>query len=155
MSKLIIKSFDELEKLIGQELGESEYLTITQEQINKFADATLDHQWIHTDVERAKKESPFKNTIAHGYLTISMLPFLWDQIAEVRNLKMQVNYGIDKFKFNQPVIVNSAIKLKAKLNNVVNLRGITKATIGAKLIIEGNKKPAYEGEIIFVYHFNK
>ncbi len=154
MSKLVIKSFDELEKLIGKELGESEYITITQEQINKFADATLDHQWIHTDVERAKKESPFKNTIAHGYLTISLLPFLWDQIADVQNLKMQVNYGIDKFKFNQPVIVNSAIKLKAKLNNVVNLRGITKATIGAKLEIEGNKKPAYEGEIVFLYHFN-
>lgn len=155
MSKLIIRSFDELEKLIGQELGESKYLTISQEQINKFADATLDHQWIHTDVEKAKKESPFKNTIAHGYLTISLLPHLWNQIVDVQNLKMQVNYGIEKFKFNQPVLVESAVKLRAKLNNAVNLRGVTKATIGVKLEIEGNRKPAYEGDIVFLYHFNQ
>lgn len=154
MSKVVIKSFNELEKLIGQELGESEYLTITQEQINKFADATLDHQWIHTDPERAKIESPFNDTIAHGYLTISLLPHLWDEIVEVQNLKLQVNYGIEKLKFNQPVLVNSRVKLKARLINAVNLRGITKANIGAKLEIEGSKKPAYEAEIVFLYHFN-
>lgn len=153
MSKLVISSFDELEKLVGQELGESDFLQITQEQINKFADATLDQQWIHTDPEKAKKESPFKNTIAHGYLTISLLPYLWDQIVEVRNLKMQVNYGIEKFKFNQPVLVDSKVKLKAKMKTVVNLRGITKASIGVKLVIDGNKKPAYEGDIVFLYHF--
>lgn len=155
MSKLVISSFEELEKMKGQDLGESDLLTITQEQINLFADATNDHQWIHIDVEKAKNESPFKNTIAHGYLTISLLPYLWDQIIEVRNLKMQVNYGIERLKFNQPVIVNSAVRLKAKLNDVVNLRGVTKANIGVKLEIEGNKKPAYEGDVIFLYHFNQ
>lgn len=155
MSKVVISSFEELEKLIGQELGESEYLQISQEQINKFADATLDQQWIHTDPERAKTESPFKDTIAHGYLTISLLPFLWDQIVDVRNLKMQVNYGIEKFKFNQPVLVNSKVKLVAKVNEAVNLRGITKATIGVKLEIEGQRKPAYEGDVVFLYHFNQ
>jgi acyl dehydratase len=154
MSKVVIKSFDELEKLIGSELGISDYHEFTQEQINLFADATLDHQWIHTDVEKAKNESPFGNTIAHGYLTISILPHLWNQIVDVQNLKMQVNYGIEKLKFNAPVIVGSKVRLHAKVNNAVNLRGVCRANIGIKLEIEGSRKPAYEGEIVFLYHFN-
>ncbi len=154
MSKVIIKSFDELEKLVGSELGISDYHEFTQEQINLFADATLDHQWIHVDKDKAKAESPFGDTIAHGYLTLSMLPHLWNQIVDVQNLKLQVNYGIEKFKFNQPVLVNSRVRLVARVNSAVNLRGVTKATIGVKLEIEGNKKPAYEGEIVFLYHFN-
>ncbi len=154
MSKLIIKSFDELEKLIGSELGISDYHQFTQEQINLFADATLDHQWIHVDAEKAQKESPFGNTIAHGYLTLSILPHLWNQIVDVQNLKLQVNYGIEKLKFNQPVIVNSRVRLHARVINAVNLRGVCRANIGVKLEIEDSKKPAYEAEIVFLYHFN-
>ena len=104
MSKLVINSFEDFEKYVGQPLGESEYLQVDQERINLFADATLDHQWIHTDVERAQKESPFKSTIVHGYLTLSLLPYLWNQIIEVNNLKMMINYGIDKMKFGQAVL---------------------------------------------------
>jgi acyl dehydratase len=155
MSKVVIKSFEDLQSQIGKELGVSEYHIISQDQINKFADATLDHQWIHVDVERAKNESPFKNTIAHGYLTLSLLPYLWDQIIDVQNLKMQVNYGIEKLRFNQAVLVNNAVRLKATVNNVVDLRGVTKANIGVVLEIEGSKKPAFEGETVFVYHFGK
>ncbi len=154
MSKVIIRSFEDLEQYVGKELGVSEYYEFTQEQINLFADATLDHQWIHTDQERAKKESPFGNTIAHGYLTVSILPHLWNQIIDVQNLKLQVNYGIEKLKFNAPVLVNNRVRLRAKLVDVKNLRGVTKAVIGIKLEIEGSKKPAYDGEIIFLYHFN-
>ncbi|SMO73183.1 Acyl dehydratase [Saccharicrinis carchari] len=153
MAKLIIKSFEELEALIGKEIGKSEYHSITQEQINQFADATHDHQWIHTDPERAKAESPFGNTIAHGYLTVSMLAYLWEQMVEVQNIKLQVNYGIESLKFNQPVVVNSKIRLVAKVDEVKDLRGVTKAVIGVVLEIEGNKKPAFEGKIIFLYHF--
>jgi acyl dehydratase len=153
MEKVVIKSFDELNELKGGVLGVSDYYEITQEQINLFADATNDHQWIHVDVERAKKESPFGNTIAHGYLTVSLLPFLWEQIVDVQNLKLQVNYGIEKLKFNQAVVVNSKVRLEAKVNEVLNLRGITKAFIGVKLEIEGNRKPAYDGEVVFLYHF--
>ncbi len=155
MSKVVISSFDDLKKYVGQDLGVSGDHVITQEQINKFADATIDHQWIHTNPERAKVESPFKDTIAHGYLTLSLLPYLWDQIVDVQNLKLQVNYGIEKFKFNQPVLVNSTVRLVAKVNDVIDLRGVTKANIGVKLEIEGNRKPAYEGEVVFLYHFNK
>lgn len=154
MEKVIINSFEELEALTGKDLGVSEYHQITQEQINKFADATLDHQWIHIDVEKAKTESQFGSTIAHGYLTISILPHLWNQIVDVRNLKMQVNYGIEKFKFNSPVVVDSKVRLHAKVNKVANLRGNIRANIGIKLEIEGNRKPAYEGEVVFLYIFN-
>jgi acyl dehydratase len=154
MSKVIIKSFAELEQMVGKELGVSEYHEFTQEQINLFADATIDHQWIHVDREKAKAESPFGNTIAHGYLTLSILPHLWNQIVDVQNLKLQVNYGIEKLKFNQPVLVNSKVRLRATVINAINLRGVTKANIGVKLEIEDNKKPAYEGEIVFLYHFN-
>lgn len=155
MSKVSINSFEDLSQYVGKELGVSEYLRITQEQINKFAEATLDHQWIHVDTERAKTESPYGTTIAHGYLTISLLPYLWGQIIEVNNLKMQVNYGIESLRYNQPVLVDSEVRLSAKLVSCVDLRGITKAEISVTLEIKDNKKPALNAVVVFLYHFNK
>ena len=104
MEKLIINNYEEFASHEGQILGTSDFIELTQERINLFADATLDHQWIHVDTERAKTESQFGTTIAHGYLTLSVLPYLWNQIVDVRNVKMLVNYGIDKMKFGQPYI---------------------------------------------------
>ena len=153
MSRLVINSFQEFEQLVGQELGVSEYMTITQDQINLFADATLDHQWIHVDVEKAKNESPYKNTIAHGYLNLSILPYLWEQIVEVNNSKLTVNYGIESLRFNQPVIVNSEVRVRAKLKSIVNLRGIAKAEIQVSMEIKDNKKTALDASIVFLYHF--
>ncbi len=153
MGKLIINSFKEFEEYIGKELGVSDYLTITQEQINRFADATLDHQWIHVDVDRAKKESPYGTTIAHGYLNLSIIPYLWAQIIELNNIKLLVNYGIEKLKFNQPVLVNSEVRLKAKLNSLVDLRGVAKAEVQVALEIKDNKKPALDATLVFLYHF--
>jgi acyl dehydratase len=101
MAKVIISSFEEFEMFKGKTIGVSEYFRITQEQVNKFADATLDHQWIHTDPVRAAS-GPFKSTIAHGYLTLSLIPYHWEQIADVRNLKMMINYGIENLRFNNP-----------------------------------------------------
>lgn len=155
MEKLIIRSHEEFEKHVGEELGVSDYLTVTQEQINQFADATFDHQWIHVDEERAKSEGAFGTTIAHGYLTLSLLPYMWDQIIQVENIKMLVNYGIDNFRFNQPVLVNSRIRTRVVLKNVTNLRGITKIQLDINMEIEGNRKPAFEGTMTFLYHFNK
>jgi acyl dehydratase len=151
---IIIKDHAEFESHLGQELGISDWHIITQQQIDKFADATIDHQWIHTDPGKAKREGPFGGTIAHGYLTVSLLPYFWHQIADVQNLKMQINYAIDNIKFGQAVLVDSRVRLKAKLAAIVNLRGITKATIGVEMEIEGQKKPAYSGEVVFLYHFN-
>ena len=153
MSKLIINSFSDFEQYIGKELGISDYITITQEQINKFAQATLDFQWIHMDAERAKKESPYKTTIAHGYLNLSVLPYLWDQIIEVNNIKMLVNYGIEKLRFNQPVLVDSEVRVRAKLASLINLRGIAKAEVNVSLEIKDNKKTAFDATVIFLYHF--
>lgn len=154
MGKVIINSFAEFEQYIGRDFGVSEYHQVTQEQINLFAEATLDHQWIHVDPERAKTESPYGTTIAHGYLSLSILPYLWKQMVEVNNIRLLVNYGIEKLKFNQPVLVNSEVRLKAKLEALINLKGITKAEIKVSLEIKDNKKPALEGSLIFLYHFN-
>ncbi|WP_026899376.1 MaoC family dehydratase [Daejeonella oryzae] len=150
---LIIKSYTEFESKLGQELGVSSWHKITQEQINSFADATLDHQWIHTDPERAKTESPFKATIAHGYLTLSLIPFLWKQIVDVQNLKMEVNYGIERLKFGQAVIVDSEVRCRVKLASIANLRGVTKATLAIQLEIKDQQKPAFTGDVLFLYHF--
>jgi len=154
MALLTIGSYEEFEKYVGKELGVSDYLKITQEQINKFADATIDHQWIHTDPERAKVESPFKSTIAHGYLTVSIMPYLWEQIADFKNVKLMVNYGIEKLKFNQAVLVDSEVRMKATLSELKNLRGVTKAKLNIVIEIKDNKKPALETDIIFLYHFH-
>ena len=153
MGTLIIRSHEEFEKYVGQELGVSEYLTVTQEQINKFADATLDHQWIHVDEERARTEGAFGSTIAHGYLTLSLLPVMWDQIVKVENIKMLVNYGIESFRFSQAVLVNNRIRTRVKLHSATNLRGISKIQLDVTMEIEGNRKPAFEGKITFLYHF--
>lgn len=151
---LVVNSYAEFEAHLGKELGVSNWHTINQDQINKFAEATLDHQWIHTDTARAAIDSPFKATIAHGYLTLSLIPYLWKQIADVRNIKMEINYGIEGFKFGQAVVVKDEVCLKAKLKGIINLRGITKVNIEATLEIKGQKKPAYVGDVMFLYHFN-
>lgn len=151
--KTVINSYDEFVSYLGKPLGTSEWLEVDQDRINAFADATLDHQWIHVDVERAKAESPYKSTIAHGYLTLALLPHLWDEIVEVNNLKMMVNYGMDKMRFGQPVITGSRIRMTAKLANLENLRGISKAYIDFTIEIEGQRKPALKGEAQFLYYF--
>lgn len=154
MEKVIINSYADFEKLVGQQIGVSDYVELPQERINLFADATLDHQWIHVDPERAKVESPFHSTIAHGYLTLSMLPYLWGQIIEVNNLKMMINYGMDKMKFGQAVLCGQRIRLVAYLQSLVNLRGVAKAEIKFAIEIEGAKKNALEGVATFLYYFN-
>ncbi len=150
---LVINNYTEFESYFGQELGASAWHRITQDQIGKFADATLDHQWIHIDTERAATEGPFKATIAHGYLTLSLIPYLWKQIADIKNLKMEINYGIENLKFAQAVVVNSEVRLRAKLESIANLRGVTKAVLGVELEIQGQNKPAFKGDVVFLYHF--
>ena len=153
MSKVVIGSFKEFEQYIGKDLGVSEYLKIDQAQINKFAEATLDYQWIHTDGKKAETDSPFKKTIAHGYLALSLVPYLWNQIAEINNIKMLINYGIEDLKFNQPVVVDSEVRLRVKLASLVNLRGIAKTGLDAQLEIKGNPKPAFAATVVLLYHF--
>lgn len=153
MEKLVINSFDEFAAHEGQVLGTSDWLQVDQDRINKFADATLDHQWIHVDQEKAKN-GPFGQTIVHGYLTLSLLPYLWEQIIQVNNLKMMVNYGMDKMKFGQAVLSGQSIRLVATLQSIANLRGICKVEIKFTIEIKDQKKPALTGVATFLYHFN-
>lgn len=135
-------------------VGTSSWHRIDHTQINRFADATLDHQWIHTDEKRATaKDSPYHSTIAHGYLTLSLIPYLWKQIAEVRNISMEINYGIENFRFGQPVRANDEVSLEATIKTVNNLKGTVKVVVRAKLIIKNQVKPAYTGDVVFLYHF--
>lgn len=151
---ITINSYEEFKALEGQELGVSDYIQVDQDRINLFADATLDHQWIHVDVERAKTESPFKSTIAHGYLTLSLLPYMWEHSVTVNNVQRLINYGIDKMKFGQPVLTGGSVRLRTFLQSCVNLRGAVKCEIKFTIEIEGERKPALEGIAIFVYYFN-
>ncbi|WP_268033126.1 MaoC family dehydratase [Algoriphagus sp. PAP.12] len=154
MNPVVIRSFEDFEKYNGKEIGTSDYFNISQDRINLFGDATNDHQWIHTDPERAKSEGAFGNTIAHGYLTLSIVPFLWEQIVKVENLKMMINYGIESLRFAQAVTVDSEVRLHAKLKNIANLRGTVKAEVEVKLEIKDQRKPAFAGVLVFLYHFN-
>lgn len=153
MSKVTINNYGELEAFIGKEVGVSDYQPVTQDQINLFADATSDHQWIHIDTDRAARESPFGSTIAHGYLTVSLLAYHWSTIVQVNNVKLQVNYGIEKLKFGQAVKVNDEVCVRVKLKSLLNLRGIAKATLDVRMEIKNSKKPAFDGTITFLYHF--
>ena len=153
MSKVIINSFHKFTALLGKNIGVSDYVELSQERINMFADATLDHQWIHVDTERAATESPFKTTIAHGYLTLSVLPYLWNQIIEVKNLKMMVNYGMDKMKFGQAVKSGESVRLVADLHSIENLRGIAKVQIKFSIEIKETNKKALSGIATFLYYF--
>ena len=143
MNKVIINSYADFEKLVGQQIGVSDYLEVPQDRISLFADATLDHQWIHVDTERAKTDSPYHSTIAHGYLTLSLLPYLWSQIIEV-----------DKMKFGQAVLAGQSVRLVASLHSLTNLRGVAKAEIKFAIEIKDQPKKALEGIAIFLYYFN-
>ena len=154
MNKVIINNYEEFASHLVQSLGTSDWVEVTQERINQFADATIDHQWIHTDPERAAVESPFKQTIAHGYLTLSLLPFMWNQLVEVNNLKMMVNYGMDNMRFGQAVLSGQRIRLNATLQGIQNLRGICKAEVKFHIEIEGQRKHALEGVATLLYYFS-
>lgn len=154
MDKLVINNYEEFAAKLGQNLGISDWVEIDQERINQFADATSDHQWIHIDKERAAVESPYKSTIAHGYLTLSMLPYMWNQIIDVKNLKMMVNYGMDKMKFGQAVLSGKSVRLVADLYSIENLRGVTKAQIKFSIEIKDSPKKALTGIATFLYYFN-
>ena len=109
---------------------------------------------VHVDTERAKVDSPYHSTIAHGYLTLSMLPYLWNQIIQVNNLKMMINYGMDKMKFGQAVLSGQSIRLVTTLHSLTNLRGVAKAEIKFAIEIKDQPKKALEGIAVFLYYFN-
>ena len=142
----------ELPSLKGTDLGTSQWIEVTQDRVNTFADATDDHQWIHVDVERAKKESPFGGPIAHGYLTLSLLIPLWSQVLTVTDATMGVNYGLNKVRFPSPVPVGSKIRLRAALTDVEEVKGGLQLTVSAVIEREGDDKPACVAEPVFRFY---
>lgn len=154
MSKTIIHNIDEFIERKGTELGVSEWFEVSQEIINNFADATRDHQWIHVDTNKAATDSPYGSTIAHGYLTLSLLPSFLDEIIEVHNLKQLVNYGIKDFTFKNAVKVGSRLRMHASVKSAKDLGNICQATITCTFEVEGLEEPVAEGNIIFLYYFD-
>jgi acyl dehydratase len=133
----------------GEELGTGDWMTISQDQINLFADATKDHQWIHVDPERAA-QGPFGGTIAHGYLTVSLLPALAASIYQIEGLTMGVNYGINKLRFPSPVPVDSRVRATATLREVSDIAIGTQAVISFVVEREGGDKPACIADVVYV-----
>ncbi|MXP23497.1 MaoC family dehydratase [Gordonia sp. HNM0687] len=145
----VFSSADDLRAAVGTELGVSDWVTITQEQVNTFADATNDHQWIHVDVERAARESPFGGTIAHGYLTLSLLPGLGWTIYTIENTKLGINYGSNKVRFPSPVPVGSEVRLRCVLNSIDEVGGgALQLAVGQTIEIKGHDKPAVVAETL-------
>lgn len=142
MAETVFNGIDEVKAAVGRHLGYSEWLEITQDRVNQFADATGDHQWIHVDVERARAESPYGGPIAHGYLTMSLSNMFLPQIVEVRDISMGVNYGVDKVRFPAAVPVGSRVRGGAELVSVDELPGGIQAKIVITIEIDGGPKPA-------------
>jgi acyl dehydratase len=141
-----------LKERIGEHLGYSDYMEITQERVNTFAEATGDHQWIHVDVERANRESPFGGPIAHGYLTLSLGPVLVPQVVRVDGISMGVNYGCDKVRFPSPVPVGAKLRVGVELLEVTDIAGGAQVKMRFTFECEGAEKPSCVAENLFRYY---
>jgi acyl dehydratase len=148
----IVQGTEGLRALVGQHLGYSDYLEVGQERVNQFADATGDHQWIHVDVERARKESPFGGPIAHGYLTLSLGPLLVPQVIRVEGISMGVNYGSDKIRFPSPVPVGAKLRVGVEVLEVGDIKGGVQVKMRMTYECEGADKPACVAENVYRYY---
>jgi acyl dehydratase len=152
MAQHNIADIQDLHSLVGSELGTSEWLEMTQERIDRFAEATGDHQWIHVDRERARRDSPFGTTIAHGHLTLSLAPQFLAEIVEVKGAKLLLNPGVERMRFRAPVRCGDRLRMRATLKKVRELKGgAVRATIHIVFEVEGVSRPAAFGDALVVY----
>ena len=142
----------DMKEKVGTHLGYSDWLTVTQQQVDLFADATGDHQWIHVDPERAKKESPFGGPIAHGYLTLSLAPVLLSQVYSVSGTSMGLNYGLNRVRFPTPVPVGSRLRLGATLQALEEIPGGAQVVVAMTFEVEGQEKPACVAEAVYRFY---
>ncbi len=149
MAQTTLEGVDGVLAAVGQHLGHSEWVTITQERVNLFAEATDDHQWIHVDPDRARRESPFGGPIAHGYLTLSLVSSLVGQVIEATGFRMGVNYGAEKIRFPSPVPVGSRVRAGATLHEASPFEGGVQLNLTVTIEVEGQEKPAMVGSILF------
>jgi acyl dehydratase len=145
---ITVDGVEGIKSLVGKDLGTSDWIEITQEKVNTFADATGDHQWIHVDPERAKKESPFGGPIAHGYLTLSLTPLFLPQLLNVTGFSMGVNYGTEKVRFPSPVPVGSKLRAGAVVDEVTEIKGGVQMQVTLTFEVEGATKPACVATIV-------
>lgn len=143
-----IASVAELRELVGQEIAVTEWFTVNQERVNQFAEATGDHQWIHLDIERSKKESPYGTTIAHGFLTLSLLPMIMQSAVSMPEAKLSVNYGLNKVRFPAPVPVGSKVRGRLAVKDVEDIEGGVQVTWAVTIEREGGDKPVCVAESI-------
>ncbi len=154
MSKRILDSLDALRDLVGQEIAVTDWFSVTQERIHQFADATLDHQWIHVDVERARRESPFKAPIAHGFLTLSLLPHFMHEALQIKQgVRLGVNYGLNRVRFVSPVRAGSNIRARITLQSLKDVppNGV-EVVFNATVEVEGSEKPCCVAEWVARYY---
>jgi acyl dehydratase len=151
----IIKSIDDARALIGEEVGLSDWAVIDQHRIDQFAEATADHQWIHVDVERAAKEMPEGKTIAHGYLTLALIPSMTGDFVKVDNLARAVNFGLNKVRFYAPIPVGSRLRGRAMVLQVRQRTGAMLLTSEVRIEVEGQRKPACIAETLGMFFFNE
>ena len=150
---LTLTSLDELKSHVGSEIGVSEWMTVTQERIQQFADATGDHQWIHVDMERARRESPFKTTIAHGFLTLSLLPQFVPQVLQIKGgIRMGINYGLNRLRFVSPVRAGSKIRARFALQSLKELPDCVEAVYALTVEGENVEKPICVAEWVVRYY---
>jgi acyl dehydratase len=153
MPPLILETPLGLKEFVGRELGVSDWLSVTQERINEFAAATEDHQWIHEDRERAARESPYGTTIAHGFLTLSLIGHLAEQVFQIRGgERMRVNYGLNRVRFPAPVAAGSKIRARIKLEALRELPGCVEAELHAAVEVENSAKPGCVAEWIMRFY---
>jgi acyl dehydratase len=152
-SMLVVETPKDLKQHVGKTLGPSEWIVVDQPMIDKFAEATGDHQWIHVDVERAKKEMPGGKTIAHGYLTLSLLPRLVPQLLKVEKRKRGINYGSNKIRFTNTVPAGSRVRLKQTIKNVEDVEGNgVRITSEMVMEVEGQERPALVAEVLGIQY---
>jgi acyl dehydratase len=153
MPKRTLDSPEALKALVDQEIAVTDWFNVTQERIQQFADATLDHQWIHVDVERARRESPFKAPIAHGFLTLSLLPHFMHQALEIKQgIRLGVNYGLNRVRFVSPVRVGSNIRARIVLQSLKDVQDGMEAVFNATVEVEGGEKPCCVAEWVVRYY---
>jgi len=143
----VFSSFEDIESAAGEEIGTTDWVEITQERVDQFADATGDHQWIHVDVEKAK-EGPFGGTIAHGYLTLSLVPWLGSQVFTLDTPGAKLNYGVNKVRFPSPVPVGSRVRAKVSIGEVTDVPAGKQMTVQYVVEIEDQDKPGCVAETV-------
>ena len=148
MKALVFENIEEFKEMIGKELPTSEWISVTQQMIDNFAEATQDRQWVHIDVERAKKESPFKTTIAHGFMSVALLSKMLEDLIQIKSIVLGLNYGLNYVRFMNPVPVNSRLRLKSTVKNVEDHKHGVKVTFSCTVEIENQEKPACVAEFL-------